>query len=442
MSRAVVPAWRLMSFASPALITYMAWMPLGYVIAKFYAKYTSLDLATIGLIIFLGRIFDAAIDPAVAYLSDRFDTRWGRRKPWLLISAPLFVTGFVMIVSPPQDIHWAYFLFANVILYTGWTLFEITHVAWGLEMDRAPASRARIAVLLKVCAYLGSLAFFAFPFLFNPEPGSTEFTPPVMTALGIAVAVAFPLLVLLAVTAAPREQKVGDQPFRIREVLSEMRANRRLLFYLCAFGLWALADGLIVGLFIVYVDAYHGLSAAEGLILLAAYLSRVVAAPLALALVRRFDLRRFWIFCALSNAGLYLTLFLIPAGEGAFLLLMIFAVLAGLIDCALGILALMLLGEVIDEDARRTRRDKAASCKAAVNLVEKALRALGMSGGLLIVGAAGLALGEENTGFALWTLLALLALGPALLNLGSAFGMSFLRFDPVTEDAESNAHVS
>ncbi|HVK81067.1 MAG TPA: MFS transporter, partial [Verrucomicrobiae bacterium] len=59
--------WRLIAYASPAMVTYLAWMPLGYVIAKFYAKYTALDLATIGLIIFVGRIFDAAIDPLVAY---------------------------------------------------------------------------------------------------------------------------------------------------------------------------------------------------------------------------------------------------------------------------------------------------------------------------------------------------------------------------------------
>lgn len=428
MKAGATSLWRLMAYASPAMVTYLAWMPLGYVIAKFYAKYTSLDLATIGLIIFVGRIFDAAIDPLVAYLSDRFDTRWGRRKPWVLLSAPLFATGFVMLVSPPENIHWTYFLLANVVLYSGWTFFEITHVAWGLEIDRDPAARSKIAVLLKLCAYVGSLAFFVFPFLFNPDPSSTEFTPPVMAALGMSVAAAFPILAVLAVTLAPTETRIGDKPFRLREVIGEMRANARLMFYLAGFGLWAVADGVIVGLFIVYVDAYHHLSAAEGLILLAAYLSRVVAAPAALLLIRRLERRTFWIICAIANALLYCTLFLIPPGAASLPWLMTFAIVAGVIDCVLGILALMLLGDLIDEDAQRTRRDKAASYKAAVNLVEKGLRALGLSGGLLVVGAAGLAVGEQNSPMALMALLAVLAAVPALLNLASAFSMSFLRF--------------
>lgn len=429
MKPATTPAWRLMAYASPAMITYLAWMPLGYVIAKFYAKYTSLELATIGLIIFAGRIFDAAIDPLVAYLSDRFDTRWGRRKPWIVLSAPLFATGFVMLVTPPENVHWTYFLLANVVLYSGWTFFEITHVAWGLEIDREPAARSKIAVLLKLSAYVGSLAFFAFPFLFNPEPGSTEFTPPVMAALGMCVAAAFPVLAVLAVLAAPTEQRIGDKPFRVREVLDEMRRNKRLMYYLAGFGFWAVADGVIVGLFIVYVDAYHHLSAAEGLILLAAYLSRVIAAPAALMFIRRLPRRTFWIVSVLGNALLYTTLFLIQPGAGALPWLMTFAVIAGVIDCVIGILALMLLGDIIDDDARRTQRDKAASYKAVVNLVEKGLRAVGLSGGLLIVGMAGLAVGEENTPTALFALLAVLAAAPIVLNLASAFSMSFLRFD-------------
>lgn len=429
MKAGATPLWRLIAYASPAMVTYLAWMPLGYVIAKFYAKYTSLDLATIGLVIFVGRIFDAAIDPLVAYLSDRFDTRWGRRKPWVVLSAPLFATGFVMLVAPPEHVHWAYFLLANVVLYSGWTFFEITHVAWGLEIDRDPGARSKIAVLLKLCAYVGSLAFFAFPFLFNPDPNSTEFTPPVMAALGMCVAAAFPILAVLAVLVAPTETRIGDQPFRLREVLSEMRGNARLMYYLAGFGLWAIADGVIVGLFIVYVDTYHHLSAAEGLILLAAYLSRVVAAPLALLLIRRLERRTFWIVCAVANALLYCMLFAIAPGAASLPWLIAFAIVAGVIDCVLGILALMLLGDIIDEDARRTQRDKAASYKAAVNLVEKGLRAVGLSGGLLLVGFAGLQVGEENSGAALLALLVVLGFVPALFNLGSAFGMSFLRFD-------------
>src|SRR5690606_9066851 len=154
--------------------------------------------------------------------------------------------------------------------------------------------------------------------------------------------------------------------------------------------------GVVVGLFIVYVDAFHDLSSAEGLILLAAYLSRVAAAPAALMFIRRLPRRTFWIASTLGNALLYVTLFFVQPGGAALTWLIAFAVAAGVIDCVIGILALMWLGDIIDDDAERTQRDKAASYKAAVNLVEKALRAMGLSGGLLLVGVGGLQVGETN----------------------------------------------
>lgn len=416
--------WRLAVYASPAMATYLAWMPLGFVIAKFYAKYTSLDLGTIGVIILVSRLFDAFTDPLIAYLSDRIDTRWGRRKPWIVLSAPVFATGFAMISMPPQEIHWSYFLTANIILYSGWTFFEVTHIAWGLEFERSPKRRANLGALLKLFAYLGSLSFFAYPLVFNAEPGSSEFTPPVMTAIGLTVAAAFPVLAILSVVIAPRERRLGDKKFDLRQALSEIAANKAFAQFLGAFGLWALADGLIIGLFIIYVDAYHGLASHEGVILLGTYFARVMMMPFAAMMIQRYPGAKIWIGCCLANAALFACIILIPQSEAALPLLIGLGFFVGLTDSVLGILAITLLGAVVDDDALRTGRDKAASYKAFVNIVEKTLRAGGVSGGLIIVGMAGLEIDQENTRFALTALAGVLALGPAFLNCLSAFLMA------------------
>lgn len=57
----------------------------------------------IGLTMIIGRIFDAVSDPVVAYLSDRFRSRLGRRVPFILIgSVPLTAT-FIMLWFPPVN---------------------------------------------------------------------------------------------------------------------------------------------------------------------------------------------------------------------------------------------------------------------------------------------------------------------------------------------------
>ena len=41
----------------------------------------------VGLILLLGRIWDAVNDPLVGVISDRLSTRWGRRRPMMLMAA-------------------------------------------------------------------------------------------------------------------------------------------------------------------------------------------------------------------------------------------------------------------------------------------------------------------------------------------------------------------
>ena len=51
--------------------------------------------------VLLGRVVDALADPLVGYWSDRVRTRLGRRKPFILVGAPLLALLFVLIWTPP-----------------------------------------------------------------------------------------------------------------------------------------------------------------------------------------------------------------------------------------------------------------------------------------------------------------------------------------------------
>ncbi|NOX51628.1 MAG: MFS transporter, partial [Gammaproteobacteria bacterium] len=66
-------------------------MPIAVYLPAFYAETMSLDLATVGLVFTLVRIWDFATDPIMGLAIDRFDTRWGRRKHWIAISVPILM---------------------------------------------------------------------------------------------------------------------------------------------------------------------------------------------------------------------------------------------------------------------------------------------------------------------------------------------------------------
>ncbi|HDH96755.1 MAG TPA: MFS transporter [Proteobacteria bacterium] len=58
---------------------------------------------TIAFLNFLGRLVDSLADPLVGYLSDRWQTPWGRRIPWVVIGSPLLSAFLIMMWFPPDD---------------------------------------------------------------------------------------------------------------------------------------------------------------------------------------------------------------------------------------------------------------------------------------------------------------------------------------------------
>ncbi len=55
------------------------------------------------LAMIVGRVMDAVADPLVGFWSDRVQTRWGRRKPFIFIGAPFLAIMFVLIWIPPTS---------------------------------------------------------------------------------------------------------------------------------------------------------------------------------------------------------------------------------------------------------------------------------------------------------------------------------------------------
>ena len=83
----------------------------------------------VGLILLLGRIWDAVNDPLVGVISDRLSTRWGRRRPMMLMAAlPLGLLFALLWFRPPAaSTAWlfVYFVIISLALDTVYTVFAV-----------------------------------------------------------------------------------------------------------------------------------------------------------------------------------------------------------------------------------------------------------------------------------------------------------------------------
>ncbi|MCB0116236.1 MAG: MFS transporter, partial [Caldilineaceae bacterium] len=67
----------------------------------FIVSVVGVDVELAGLAFVIGRIWDGINDPLVGMLSDRMRTRWGRRRPFMLLGALPFGVGFFLMFNPP-----------------------------------------------------------------------------------------------------------------------------------------------------------------------------------------------------------------------------------------------------------------------------------------------------------------------------------------------------
>ena len=132
----------------------------------------------LGAILIVPRLWDALSDPFIGHLSDNTRTRWGRRRPYLLIGGILVAVFFVVIWWIPKGdmvrtwfpsdtgFQWfqlCYILFSLLLFFTAVNLFEIPHGALGMEMTTEYHERTR---LFSAKSFVGNLFAMGTPWLF------------------------------------------------------------------------------------------------------------------------------------------------------------------------------------------------------------------------------------------------------------------------------------
>lgn len=90
----------------------------GVFLIFYYNQVIGMPSAWVGLAIMIALFADALLDPLIGHLSDRTNTRWGRRHPWIYASAIPIALAWLLIWNPPDWSHEAlfYYLIATAIM--------------------------------------------------------------------------------------------------------------------------------------------------------------------------------------------------------------------------------------------------------------------------------------------------------------------------------------
>jgi Na+/melibiose symporter-like transporter len=153
----------------------------------FYQQVLGVSGTFTGLALAIALTFDAITDPIAGSLSDKVRTRWGRRHPFLLISAAPLGLAFYGLFNPPGGLsEFALFVWLTVfatLIRGSLTFYHVPHLALGAEMAHDYNQRSTLFAFSTLFSALGGamLAFIAYRWFF---PTTEQFNPGLLNPEG------------------------------------------------------------------------------------------------------------------------------------------------------------------------------------------------------------------------------------------------------------------
>lgn len=418
---------RLSIFASLIIPLAGAGLPLAVYLPPYYAQELGLGLTTVGAVFMLTQVWGAALDPVVGALSDRTRTRIGRRKPWVLGAAPLFLISTLAVFTPglfgverPGPVWLAAWL---AVFYLAWAAILIPVTAWAGELSSQYHGRSKVQTFVQVAIALGLLLVLILPAILDrlAGPGQAADGGRKVAAMAGFILVSFTLsaaAVLVFVKEPPAPPRVEHRKVRVGQALAAIFGDRLLLKILTSDFAVTLGQLIRSSLFVFFVSAYMGRpDLAAGLFLLQFFFG-VFAGPIWLAIGYRLGKHKTAIAGELVQVAINLGLLLVV--PQALPLLLALTVAQGLAQNSGNLMLRAMVSDVADKQRLESGEERTGLLFSIFTLASKSATAVAVGVALPLVALLGFKPGVANTAEALLGLKLVFALGPALAHAASA----------------------
>jgi GPH family glycoside/pentoside/hexuronide:cation symporter len=260
--------------------------------AIYYVDTLGLTTIQFASILSIYTFIDALDNPIYGFLSDRTRTRWGRRRPWLVIGTLLLVLFFIGFYSPPAGLA-ANALFGYCILFyimTG-TLDSVINANYGAlfpELFRTDSSRASTNALRQAFQLVAMII-------------SIALTPMVTKAIGYQMtAIAYGILggvVILYMALTSREVAIteAEEKPHLWDSIKDLVTNPKFWIAGFAGAFYSAAMSLVLVSMPFYVKYTLEIPESQATFLFAAVLLIAIGCVAVWAwLVRKFSLVPVW----------------------------------------------------------------------------------------------------------------------------------------------------
>lgn len=358
---------RLLAYVLPALPLSALGMPIVVHLPQFYAsREIGLRLVVTGLVFSLMRILDVVIDPVMGYWSDRWRTRFGRRRPMILVGAPILAAGIWMVFVPGGPVSVFYLCFWLFVMYLGWSMTVIPHLSWGAELSPDYHERSRIYGWVQVATLAGFVGVLIVPAVL--EHGKAGQALQVMSMAIFAIVLLIPSVALcLGLVPEPEVRLKTHAPLlrTLRFLLKDPAIRRVMLVDLIE----STNQGARGAMFFFFARLALDQPRWAGTLLLVYFVSGIVFVPAWIALSRRIGKHRALTFCYVYGIATSPLLLLIPPGNLGMAVAVL--VMTGVNYGAPAFLLRSMMADIADADTAEHGAERAGLMYSFLSLTSK-----------------------------------------------------------------------
>ena len=376
----------------------------------FYSRVIGLDPLLASLAIGAALIVDSITDPLMGTISDRTNTKLGRRHPYMLVSFIPVSIFYILLFTPKPDwditqnqLFWWMFVCAS-FTRIGMTLFEVPHRSFGAEITKDYVERTKLFSWREMFAWVAGIsnAFLAYNIFFRstPEYPYGQLNPESYFPLALTGAI-FMVLSLLysSITTTNKIENLSKwtEAVTLKQIIKELKiaiSNKSfILFFLGSLTL-SISWGLLNSLTLFINTDFWGLKGSQIGIFLYIYFG---AAFLAFYITPKFvaiiGKRNFVLLCvlgvALSAPIAFISYNLGLTPEKGTTTLVLFLCVPLIFISTLSIAGNMardaMIGDIADEVDLQSGRRQEGVLYSAVSFVQKVNTAIGsLTGGLTL----------------------------------------------------------
>lgn len=399
---------KMLAFASTDIFGGGSFNIINFLYPGFLALTVGIPAYWAGIIMLVARVWDAITDPVMGIISDRTSSKFGKRRIYLVIAAPLVVIGLFLLFFPfsfeSLTLRILATLFSYILFSTIQTMIMIPYYSLSSEISTDYQERARANSYRLAFSIFSSILCVALPGIIVKmfEDKGSERTGYMVMSLIFGVLFGIGVLI----TGIFAKEEIHTPPLKTKfSIKNFVKPFKLKTFrqYLWMFMTLQVTMAIMSGLFFFYIDFYIcrdiTASGKENMVSLIGaalmFLMQIVALPIYLHMIKKKDKMYVYRFGAYIWIVGAVILFFLPPNVNP-IIIYILAIILGFGISAPGLIPHTIFGDVVDSSDLIFGERAEGSISGLTNFMNKVAQAIGLGVIMMIIGAFGFQEAQPN----------------------------------------------